>query len=310
MSQTDKFLITDVIDDLVEPSKSLEGPLMKLSLFGKKIDNQELISYTKLELEGYELGKDETPDYRKTISTLEVIIQADIKYTKQIPVSYLDDPFDKKLRYLEISYGVGTLEQMILDRNKQQKPEPFIMRPIPQEMFHIIKKGVEKAYVFNRRWYVENAILKGNAYQVNEIISVVRHRLLSFVTSIADNFGYEIELSSFKGVNQEKNNQTINNYMNTVITNTGDGSIINTGNDSSVIATITINKEDREYLKGLGVEESRIDDLNKILDESKEDKPHRKTSVLKWLSEVSAHATAIGLTHNLPAIREFVDKLF
>jgi hypothetical protein len=253
---------------------------------------------------------DEVPEYRKAISTLEITIQADRKYTKEIPISYLEDPFDKKLRYLDIGYGIGILEQMILDRNKQEKPEPFIMRPIPQEMLHIIRKAAEKAYLFNGRVSIENAILKGNAYKVNEIISVVRHRLLSFVTAIADDFGYIIEISSFKGIDQKKNNQTINNYMNTVITNTGDGSIINTGNDSSIDATITINKEDREYLKELGVKESKIDDLNKILEDSKEDKSERKAGVSKWLSEVSAHATAIGLTHNLPAIGEFVSKLF
>jgi len=51
MTQT--FLLQEVVDDLVNNDKSLSAPLMKLNYFGRLIKNQEIIDYTKNELNGY-----------------------------------------------------------------------------------------------------------------------------------------------------------------------------------------------------------------------------------------------------------------
>lgn len=306
------FILKEVIDELVDTSKSLVSPLMKLNYFSRQVKNQELIDYTTSELEGYGLKDENLPEYRKSIGILEVTLRAsgyENSNVVELPVSMLDEPFDEKMKYFEIMQGVGVLEQMMLDRSKEEKPEAFFYRRLPMEMLSIFQPAATKLYRSNVRLDVVKAVQKGNAYTVHEVIYAVRHRLLSFVSEIAEKFGYNIEISSFKK-NQEQNNQTINYYMETKITNTGDGNVVNTGDNSSVITTITITKEHRKQLEEFGIEKNKIDELEEILETSDQEKSKLKINLMKWFGEVSAHVTAIGLAHNIPAIADFVGKFF
>ena len=90
------FLLQEVIDDLVNTDRSLSSPLMKLNYFAKLIKNQELIEYTKNELNGYHDKLELIPDYRRAWGTLLVDIQAyDNQYfDKPLPISMIDSVVD------------------------------------------------------------------------------------------------------------------------------------------------------------------------------------------------------------------------
>lgn len=309
MSSNEVFLLNKVIDELNDFKLTLVSPLMKLKYLGSLIKNKDLIDYTTAEIDGYN-DEASIPEYRKSIVDIEVTLQAYQNHHKvKLPASILEPPFDEKLRYVNIREGIGTVEQFVADRSKDDKPEQFFYRPIPMEMLHILQPAAVKLYKSDVRLTVIDAVVKGNAYKLNEILNTVRSKLLTLTIEIAERFGYELKVSSFNE-NQETNNQTINYYMNTEIKNTGDGNIVNTGNNVSLVATISISQDDQKHLNTLGVEDAKIEELNNILASEGNNKPKLKSLLLKWLGEVSAHVAAIGLGHNLPAISEFVGKLF
>ncbi len=73
MSETQTFILKDVINDLIDVKSSLEGALFKLNYFGRLIKNEELTIYTNAEINGYK--GTELPNYRKGIATLLVHMQ-------------------------------------------------------------------------------------------------------------------------------------------------------------------------------------------------------------------------------------------
>ena len=66
--------------------------------------------------------------------------------------------------------------------------------------------------------------------------------------SIADSFGYDIEIESLNK-KADINNQTIIHQMNTTITNSGDGNVINTGSENQIENNVTFYKGDIERLQ-------------------------------------------------------------
>lgn len=61
--------------------------------------------------------------------------------------------------------------------------------------------------------------------------------------AIADEFVYDIEIESFI-IKSELNNKTIIHQMNTTINNSGDGTVINTGNENQIENIVSIAKGD------------------------------------------------------------------
>lgn len=252
----------------------------------------------------------DVPEYRNVLGTIELTLQVyEHKQIEELPASRLEEPFNEKFKYVQVGQSISVLEQMAIDRNKSDKPDPFFYRPFPMELLYLLQPAARRLYPSTPPVNVIKAIIKGNAYKLTEILSSVRHKLLSFVMEVSDKFGFNIEIAKFKK-NQKQNNQTINYYMKTEITNTGDGNVVNTGDNSVVTANVTISKQDLAKLKELGVEEAKINELSEIVEVHGEDKEKLKPKILKWFGEVSAHLTAISLGHNIPQITDFISKLF
>ena len=292
MELNEKFILKEIINDLTDASKSLVSVLLQLNYFGRLTKNKELIDFSSHEMDGYKSKDCSIPDYRKTISTIEITLQAGYNTHKvDLPVSMLEEPFAKKLRYFEITQGIGVLEQLILDRSKDEKPEPFFYRKITMEILHAFQPAATKLYKSDVRLDVVAAVQKANAYAVIDVIGTVRHRLLAFVMEVAESFGYDIEISSFKQ-NQELNNKTIIHFMKTEITNTGDGNVVNTGNEANVTSHINIAKGDfqklKESLLSHGVEDSDLQQLEVILNQEEPDFENKKLGEKAngWLSNV------------------------
>jgi hypothetical protein len=264
---TNTFLLQEVIDDLLKAETSLVSPLMKLNYFGRLIKNTELLEYTNLELNGYAGDEAVHPPYRKSLARLMITIQAgQYSHLKELPIMMLPEPFNDQLRYLEVSEGVGVLEQMAI--KFQDKDADQLVKPLPMEMLSEIQSAASKLYKSQVRTVVVAAQIISNPNVVIQILSTVRTKLLAFIMELGENFGYNIEISSFRK-DQAINNQTINNFMKTEINNTGDGNVTNTGNNSQVNATINITKGDlkklNETLKENGIEDADIEELNTIV---------------------------------------------
>lgn len=228
MNDNHTFLLQQVIEDLLNGDHSLEIPLLKLNYFARLVKNEKLLRYTELEINGY---KNETPPkYRQTIAKLTVVLQKGYEsITSELPISNLEAPFNTQLQYVKMTEGIRIIEAMasrkIVDNSSS------LGTPVPIGMLAYVKKAVDK--ISNQGLTPTAAMVSGNPTLTMQIVSTVRYRLLAFATDIAENFGYQIEISAFKH-NQQSNNQIINNYIQNKIVNNGNQNVNNTGDSSKI----------------------------------------------------------------------------
>lgn len=237
MSENHTFILHNVINDLIDSNNSLESALFKLNYFARLIKNEELLQYTNSEINGYrEL---DVPDYRKALATLSVKMQGGYHtHSAEVPISMLEEPFSTQLQYSEIREGIRVLERMASNVNESSLGKT----DVPMEMLRYIQPAATKLYKSDIKLVVIQAIITVNGNIFIQIVSTVRAKLLAFSMEIAEQFGYNIEIASFK-MQALINNQTINNIIKTEIINNGDGNINNTGDDSSFQADISVPKK-------------------------------------------------------------------
>jgi hypothetical protein len=265
MKQT--FLLQEVIDDLVNTDKSLSAPLMKLNYFGKLIKNQELVEYTHSELNGYKAQEENIPSYRRTIGTLYIDMQMYIhQHSGELPVSMIEEPYRTALRYFYVREGIAAIEK--LARESESNSGGQIVTALPMEILHVLQSPARMLYKSDARVDVVGARLAGNSNIVVEIPNAIRTKLLDFVMSIAENFGYNVEIETFNN-KAEINNQTIIHQMNNTINNSGDGNVINTGNENQIENNVTLYKNEISRLQSemekQGIDKDDIEELSEII---------------------------------------------
>jgi len=303
------FILQEVIDELVDPNKSLSGPLLKLYYFGRLIKNQELINFTSKENKGYD-PNDEIPQYRKTRPKLITSVKNRFyDQSLEIPTSMLEPPFNKGLEFLCIYDGISIIEKMEKEFKNSDGAKQEFYRPIPLEMLHPVQDVVDKLFPQYGKLYVQNAQTIGNANIFLEASSSIREKLLELVMDIGEKFGFNIEINSFKA-NNEENNKTINNIMNNIF-NSGDGSVINTGSNNQITNSTSITKGDIENLqkkfKELGIEDADITEITEIVQNEIPNEEQLGEKSKGWIMKIMEKSMegvgkiAIGASGNLLA---------
>lgn len=310
MNQT--FLLQEVIDDLINTDKSLSAALIKLNYFGRLIKNQELIDYTQNELNGYKNNKESVPSYRKAIGTLYIDMQAYYnRHSGVLPISMIEEKYRFAFQYVYVTEGIAAIEKLSRESESKDAGGQIIIT-LPMEMLHVLQEPARALYRTDTRIDVVGARLAGNANIVIEIPNAIRTKLLDFAMSIAETFGHNIEIESFnkKG---ELNNQTIIHQMNTTINNSGDGNLINTGNENKIDSNVTLYKGDiarlQKELRDQGIDEADIEEISEIV---ASEKPNEEKAILGeksngWISKVINKSLngigkiATGISSNLIA---------
>lgn len=304
-----KIVLQEVIDELINAEKSLIGPLMKLNYFGRLIKNNELTNYTNSEIKGYD-PNDEVPEYRKTPGKL--VVDASSYYietqTLELPMSVVPQEFRDHFQYLKIREGISTIEKMANDMLEDGRQEFY--KPLPLELLREIQPILTKLYRSNPPLVASAMRVIGNGNVILDISGSVRTKLLEFVMSIADELGFDIEITE---TNRKQINQTINYHMKTIITTSGDGNVINTGDNNTISNNTKIEKGNIEHLKGelrkQGIDEQDIAELATII---QEEVPEPQTNVLgekstNWILGITKKALngvgkiATSVTANLLA---------
>jgi hypothetical protein len=262
------FFLQEVIDDLVNLDKSLAASLFKLNYFGKLIKNQELIEYTHNELNGYKGGREKIPAYRKTPATLKISMQAYMnRHGGQLPVSMVDEQYRYLFDSVYITQGITSIENLAKHSGEDDSSGEIVV-PVEMELLHMLQVPARKLYKSDVRIDVIGAELTCSPSVVIEIPNAIRVKLLDFVMSIAETFGYNIEIESFNK-KAETNNQIIIHQMSTNINNSGDGNVINTGNNNQITNEVTLYKNDIERLqkelRQQGVDEEDIREISDIV---------------------------------------------
>lgn len=312
------FILQEVIDDLINSEKSLNSPLMKLNYFGRLINNQELITYTSNELNGYRGQENEIPKYRKSIPTLYIDMQADVlRDSRQLPILLLEEPYREDLKSFSVKDGIVAIEKLVREAENGNS-EGQIVTNLPIEILHIFDEPARKIFKTNVKLDVIGARLAVNSSIVVGIPTAIRTILLEFVMSIAEKFGYDIEIESFNK-QADTNNQLIIHQMNTTINNSGDGIVINTGDNNKIENKVSIYKDDTKRLQDefrkQGIEEEDITDITDIVQNEKPNTENARLSekANSWISKIINKSlngigkVASGISANLLAtlIKEY-----
>src|ERR1043165_9897507 len=137
------FIMQQVLDDLIDPDRSLEHALRRLQYFSRLIKNEPLYQFTTNELGGYD-PKAELPPYRHALATIYVYLRAGYhEHVKELPASMLEEPLNKIVE-LGIREGIRTLEK--IDAVASEDEDKALGRPVPMEMLQFIQPAVRKLY--------------------------------------------------------------------------------------------------------------------------------------------------------------------
>lgn len=254
-------LINDIINELIDTEKSISSPLLKTKVLASRLQNEVLLNWVSSELKGYDRS-DELPDYRKFKGNIVgTFIAGSQQYNSQpVPIIGLDKKFQASLTNMDFFDSVSSLENL-----KREDGRGKLEHTFPAEITGLIEQNWRKMgnpylqLVNCKRWIAGNV--------VEGILACVRNNLLDFMLKIDSEFGNITEIEELK-----TKKEAIATIMNqTIINNTGDGNVLNTGEKVNISANINITKGSKDELfKRLqegGVKEEDIAELVEIIDE-------------------------------------------
>jgi len=253
-------LISDIINELVDSEKAISSPLLKTKVLASRLESKELLNWVNQELNGFEKSVD-VPEYRKFgCNVIGDYINGRMKYTKQ-PVALvgLGEEIENLFSSINFMQSITSLENLAKGNKSGTLEIPFSAEMVNKIQNNIISMGNPYFQLINARKQVSvNAVV--------EIISIVRNRLLDFMLKVDSQFGNLTEIEELK----TKTNELSKIMSQTIINTSGDGNIINTGNEAEIKAKIKITKGNTEELEKqlneIGVDQSNTKDLLNIID--------------------------------------------
>lgn len=258
-------LLSNIINELIDTDKTISSPILKAKVFASRIQNKELLEWLNKELGGYDTSE-ELPEYRVYKCHLNgSYINGNMKYTNvSIGTTGLDENISERLKYMSFYQSISSLEQDIVE-NKSGS----LTQDLPAELISYIGDNIRKKG--NPYYNLIDARKSLSTSAITEILSVVRNKLLDFVLKIDEEFGSITEIKDLRYKSQE-----IQKIVNkTIIKTSGDGNLINTGENAKIKSSIKIskgNKTDiRNRIKEVGLTEKDAEELIEIIDNDNPD---------------------------------------
>ncbi len=253
-------LINDIINELIDTDKSISSPLLKTKVLASRLQNDELFNWVTNELKGYDNSSD-LPDYRKYKGNITgTYINRHMHCKDQpVPTIGLKREFEEVLRSMDFNQSIASLE-ILKGENKSGTLEHIF----PAELTGLIQQNWRK--MGNPYLQLINCKKSISVNAVVEILSYVRNNLLDFMLKIDSEFGNITEIEELKTKKDE-----IATIMNqTIINNSGDGNVVNTGEKANISATININKGSKDelvkHLQDIGLSKTDTAELGEIID--------------------------------------------
>jgi len=253
-------LINDIINELIDTEKSISSPLLKTKVLASRLQNEVLLNWVSNELKGYDTAGD-LPDYRKYSGIITgTYINGHMQYNDQpVPTVGLKRELEKMLRSINFYQSISSLETL-KGENKSGKLE----QTFPAELTGLIQQNWRT--MGNPYLQLVNCKKSISVNAVVEILAFVRNNLLDFMLKIDSEFGNITEIEELKTKKEE-----IATIMNqTIINNSGDGNVLNTGEKANITATINIKKGNKEelakHLQDIGLSDADTTELIEIID--------------------------------------------
>lgn len=254
-------LVNDIINELIDTEKTVSSPLLKTKVLASRLQNETLLKWVSNELKGYE-NSDELPIYRKYKGNIVgTFINGNQQYNNQpVPILGLDKEFQDMLTDMKFFDSISSLEKL-----NQEDGRTMMGYVFPAEVTSLIAENWRN--MGNPYLHLINCQRRVAGSVVEEIIASVRNSLLDFMLKIDSEFGNITEIEELK-----TKKEAIATIMNqTIINNTGDGNVLNTGEKAQISANINIAKGSKDELfrrlKEGGVKEEDITELVEIIDD-------------------------------------------
>lgn len=279
-------LVSDIINELVDSEKSISSPLLKTKVLASRLQNHELLSWVNNELGNYTDSMN-LPEYRKFGCHINgVHINGNTKYTNQpVLVGGLGEEIEKILTTMEFFQSISTLENM-LTKNGSGTLE----LALSAETTNIIQNNIRR--MGNPYYQLLSAKKVIGISVVSEMLSTIRNKLLDFMLKLDEEFGNLTEIEELK----TKQNEILNIMSQTIIHTSGDGNVVNTGDNSKLKVIIKIskgNKEElRDHLLKNGINENDTNELIEIIDTETPNELTKKfgEKVNTWITKVLGKA--------------------
>lgn len=279
-------LISDIINELVDSEKSISSPLLKTKVLASRLQNQELLSWVNNELGNYS-DSINLPKYRKFGCHINgVYINGNTIYTNQpVLVGGLGKETEEILTTMEFFQSISTLENMLTKNGSRTLELAF-----SAETTNIIQNNIRR--MGNPYYQLISAKKVIGISVVSEMLSTIRNKLLDFMLKLDEEFGNLTEIEELK----TKQNEILNIMSQTIIHTSGDGNVVNTGDNSKLKVTIKIskgNKEElRDHLLKNGINEKDTNELIEIIDNETPNAVTKKfgEKVNTWITKILGKA--------------------
>ncbi|WP_116789103.1 AbiTii domain-containing protein [Flavobacterium psychrotrophum] len=272
-------LVSQIINDLIDDSKSLNSALLKTKVLANRIQSIELLNWASKELTGYSDNRD-LPQYRKAKHAYlkgDYIQGNNLFKNADIPTDGLENDLEKKLLLHDFSDSIKSLESLISKNN------PKIGFPLNPTIVAFLESNIQNNG--NPYFQLLNVNKIASTTIIVEILSNVRDKLLDFMLEIDKQFDNITEIRDLKMKSEE-----IKSIVNNTIIQ-GDGNVLNTGEKANIKNINKINKSNKtdliSALKDNGVSDGDISELVEIIDQ---EEPISETSmgpvVNKWIGKM------------------------
>ncbi len=294
-----KEIVDRIIQDLGE-DKSIRGILLKAQIVASKLNNEDFRTWIDNEQNGYP-DAENIPNYR----ILNATVKADLSipfmgyvnnYT--IPAGIYDDPIiEECMCKVRIKNSLQEIETIYENKNSGD-----ISVNLPAMAYAEVNKHISGNVEKLKQEFPVSSLI--------HIVDIFKSKLLSFFLDLEKEIGVGIDFSKIEG--QEKINQIMNNYyINSVVANTGSGSV-NTGdlNDNTAVQNISDLEQKEKFLAliaQLKEEAGKINNtnLNETIDVITEEctKPSWAKKTLRLaLNAVQGIATGIAANQLTPIV--------
>ncbi|SHF03410.1 hypothetical protein SAMN05444278_1231 [Psychroflexus salarius] len=262
-------MIDKIIDELSDSNQSLVNPLLKTKVIATRIGNIELLNWINKELNGYNSiqSNSDLPDYRnaKANSSCTLKVGYGIQENTPVPIAYLKD---EGLRDFFIKFplvdGVQTLETYTTNPKGDT-----LGKNLSVDFWKMVTSEFRKTGV---NITVTNISVTTSISSITQTLSEIRSKFLDLMLAVETEFPNISDISSSTKEQKNELSDKITLILKQVnITNSGDGSSINTGNDNALNSAsgdniqqeINLTKEKSEQIEELISElKSAIADQN------------------------------------------------
>lgn len=225
-------MINKIIDELSDSNQSLVNPLLKTKVIATRIGNSELLKWVNNELNGYNgiTKNSDLPSYRiaKANSSCTLKVGYGIQENTPIPIAYLkdDDLRDFFIKFPLVD-GVQTLETYT-----HNPKSDTLGKNLSVDFWKMVTTELRKA---GANITVTNINVTTSISSITQTLSEIRSKFLDLMLAIETEFPNVPDISSSTAEQKSELNDKITLILKQVnITNSGDGSSINTGNDSAI----------------------------------------------------------------------------